>query len=111
MNAHQSEMSRAINKQGTEEETAWVFVCTRHTSPAVFRCSCKVHYVVFVGTRMLDCSQSRSESLENDISIFTLHGIEPRILGHPSDSTELTQFSAHIMGGSPSVFRKQSNHR
>jgi hypothetical protein len=38
----------------------------------------------YVGMRMLDCSQSRSESLENDISVFTPHGIEPRQFGHPS---------------------------
>jgi len=40
--------------------------------------------LIYVGMRMLDCSQSRSESWENDISVFTLHGIKPRIFGHPS---------------------------
>lgn len=34
----------------------------------------------YVGMRMLDFS----ESWENDISVFTLHGIEPRIFDHPS---------------------------
>jgi hypothetical protein len=67
-----------------------------------------------VGMRMLDCSQSRSESWENDISVFTLHGIEPRIFGHPSHNlvTVLRWHSfLYTSWGSPSVFRKQSNHR
>jgi len=37
-----------------------------------------------VGMRMRDCTQSRSESSENDISVFTLQRIEPRIFDHPS---------------------------